>query len=217
MKLWYAATLIGGETNGHETVHGFLPSGQQQVQLGRFLRAKWSAPRARGNRVHTFPFLLDLDPSVTTGDMLARLTLLFTSLPAQGSLDWIESGRHLTCRHVVLQDMKASYRHGVAAGVELYFVGGAVEEVTEIFEDNLMTRRGTVTLTPGSDTGTVVFDTPLDDVPSQILITEFKPTAGASNLIVRRVKDSESSIGFDYELAAGAPGAGYGFDYVAIL
>ena len=131
-------------------------------------------------------------------------------------MDWIEGDRHLTCAQVVLQDMKPSYRYGVASGMELYFLGGAITEVTDLFEDNIMTRRGTVNLTSGADTGTVTFATPLDSPPSQILVTPRKPTAGAANLIVEVVDDSISSTGFDYELPAGAPASGYKFDYVAI-
>ncbi len=216
MKLYYAGQLIGGEDIGSDTVHAFLPSGQQQEQVSRYLRAKWAVPRARGNRLHTFPFQLDLAPEVSTGDMLAKLTLFFTGLPSEGPLDWIESDRHLTCNNVVLRDMRPSYRNGVASGVQLDFSGGAATEVTEILEDNIMTRRAIVNLASGVDTGDVVYATALDAPPTTLLVTVIKPAAVDGPISVDVIKESISSAGFSWKASADLP-AGYQLSYAAII
>lgn len=57
----------------------------------------------------------------------------------------------------------------------------------------------------------------LASAPAQILLTLRKPSAGAANIVPTWVDGSESTAGFDVELNAPTPTAGYKLDYLIIL
>lgn len=146
MRLFYAGEELAREELGVDVVEQFLPTGQQQVQVFNPLRAEWAKPIARGNRLHTFQFMLHLTPGESSGAALQRLTTFFTGLPSSGALVWIEDGLVTTCELVVLQAFQPSYRRGCAAGLQLGFVGGKTLITTNLIltedDDFIMTEDG---------------------------------------------------------------------------
>lgn len=75
--------------------------------------------------------------------------------------------------------------------------------------------RGTVTVGSGESSGSVT-GLALGAVPAQVLLTLRTPSAGSA-LIAAVVAGAPTADGFDWELGAATPAAGYKLDYLIIL
>lgn len=141
MRLFYAGQELSASASDGGGVEGFLPSGDQAIQVEDIIRADWKTFIARGNRQHTFSFTIHFPPESLGGLALQKLTTFFTGLPSSGALVWSESGYTMECESVVLQSFAPVYRIGVARAVRLTFLGGRIDTLAtpETSETNLIT------------------------------------------------------------------------------
>lgn len=81
----------------------------------------------------------------------------------------------------------------------------------------LNVRAGKDAIANGTDSGSVVFDTPLAAGLTYVpVLTIGKPTAGGDQIFASVVEDSVSETGFDYELTNAVPDGNYKLNYLAV-
>src|SRR5437868_4920744 len=114
MIITFAGTEIARETpeGGSDGILGFLPEGEQDVQVAKYLRATWAQPIARGNRTHTLAGRITRPCYVTNAAAVLDLMLKFGSLPSSGRLVFTEGTTTVTFLVAVLKGFKISERIG---------------------------------------------------------------------------------------------------------
>lgn len=81
----------------------------------------------------------------------------------------------------------------------------------------LNVRAGKEAIANGTDSGSVVFDTPFaGGLTYVVTLTVGKPTAGSAGISATLVEDSVSEIGFDYELDADTTDTNHTLNYMAV-
>jgi len=128
MIITFNGTVIAQEQTegGTDSVEGFFPSGEQQVQIAEFLRATDAMPFARGNRVHTLKGTITPNVRVPSSSPLTLVAMLqkFAGLPPSGTLTFAEGGYSVTFANAVLKSFEST-RDGSGYSIDVTFVAGA--------------------------------------------------------------------------------------------
>lgn len=126
MRIHFGTSILSQEIDRNGAVASVaLPSGTQQVQIKRPLRATWSTPIARGNRLHEIPVQIHLEPEDTLGAALLALMGYLSSLPTSGTLTFATDGQAQEFAGAVLSEFEALERNGVTSQIALKFLAGA--------------------------------------------------------------------------------------------
>lgn len=150
MQIKFADQLIASEPThgGTDGIEGFEPSGEQDVQIDKPLRATWSKRRARENRSVTISGVITPKPFVKPGTAVRDMLMRFSTYPKQGDLVFIEDDLTTTFADAALKTFKALKRDGVSYAVELTFLCG---EATEGAINHLVTEDGSALKTESGD------------------------------------------------------------------
>ena len=125
MQVTFDGNPLVPDGSGAAIVEMLLPSGEQRVQIVAPVRAAWSTPRARGQRLHTIEVLVSV-ADATTAEAMHRLTRHFATLPSAGDLVIQDASEETdTWPAAVLRDWKPERRRGVSNSFRFTFLAGA--------------------------------------------------------------------------------------------
>lgn len=127
------------------------------------------------------------------------------SINLMAAMQYVEGGKTIES-----QDITFVYRNDIVRDGDTSAVADPADVVINV-------RAGKAAIANGTDTGSVVFDTPFAVSLTYIpVLTVGKPAAGGDQIIASVVEASVSETGFDYELSNAVPNGNYKLNYMAV-
>lgn len=128
-----------------------------------------------------------------------------TAVPLMAAMQYVAGGRTIESQRLTF-----NYQNDIVRD-------GDTSPVADPADVILNVRAGKEAIASGTDSGSIVFDTPfaagLTYIPT---LTVGKPTTGGDQILASVVEDSVSETGFDYELSVDVPNANYKLNYMAV-
>jgi hypothetical protein len=124
MQITFAGQVIAQEPdqNGTDHVNGFLPDGDQDVQVAKFTRAVDAELFPRGNRVFTLTGTITPVPFASNGAAVLDMMTRFAGLPTAGPLEFLQDSQTVVYGWAALKKLRSVSRDGVSVTYELTFL-----------------------------------------------------------------------------------------------